>query len=243
MIIVIDQGFGDEAVNVGCGAEATQGGYPIGQAGYGYNGFGQGVFGHGYEEGDRSFGVIGGGFGHHHYHADRGVDTVYHRPPMVVRQPPDVIHRPDIVLHRAPIVVHQRPVIYHQAPVVVHKPAVVIHQSPVVVHPVIHHHKFVTHHVHDLHVVPMAHHSHCGCRGKKDCICDTGNDETNDDEEAGEEEVETKKKSIQPKKKSSKDERNIRSLVEDIESVINEKVRREVSNSAKVNTSEFSAEF
>lgn len=94
------------------------------------------------------------------------------------------------------------------------------------VHPVIHHHKFVTHHVHDIHVVPMAHHNHCGCHGKKDCICDTSNDETNDAEEA-EEETEAKKKSVRPRK-SNKEERNIRSLVEDIQNVIKEKVRREV---------------
>lgn len=209
----------------GCQAEATQGGYTIGYGALADNGYG-----HGYE-GDHSFGVIGGGFGHHELHEDQGVDTVYHRPPMVVHQPPDVINRPDIVVHRAPIIVHQRPVIYHQAPVVVHKPPVVIHQSPVVVHPVIHHHKFVTHHVHDVHVVPMAQHNHCGCHGKKDCICDTANDETNDSEETVEEASEVKKKSDSPKKSKSKDERNIRSLVEDIENVIKEKVRREVQSS------------
>ena len=217
--ICIIGNLGLDGVNIGCGAEAVQGGYNIGNGAFGYP-----SFGHGYEDGGHSFGIIGG-YGNA-FHEDHGVNTVYHRPPMVVHQPPDLVHRPDIVLHRAPIVVHQRPVIYHQAPVVVHKPPVVIHQSPVVVHPVIHHHKFVTHHVHDIHVVPVAHHNHCGCQGKKDCICDTSNDETNDVAEEAEE-AETEKKSVRPKK-SSKEERTIRSLVEDIQNVIKEKVRREV---------------
>ena len=117
---------------------------------------------------------------------DGGHTTVYRRPSIVVPQPPDVIHHAPVVVHRRPIIVHRRPIVYHQNPIIVHKPPVRVRQAPIVVHPVIHHHRFVTHDVHEYHPARLNYtgipenyreydNNPCLCRGKKDCVCDNSN--------------------------------------------------------------------
>ena len=164
------------AVDMGYGG-GYLGGHGVAIGGAGFNGYGHGgSYGH--------HGYVGnlGGFADYGHHADHH-EAVVHRPDLVVPQPPDIVHRPDIVIHRKPIIIHRRPVIYHQNPVVVHKPPVVVHQSPIYVHPVVHHHRIITHHVHDYHIEPQVHHSGCECTGKRDCLCDPNSSSSNSAEE------------------------------------------------------------
>lgn len=199
--------FGGVGSGVGIGGYGAVGGYGgvghVGVGGYGgySGGYGYGGLGggHGVTIGAGFNGYENGGsYGHHGYVGNLGGcgdygtgncgqhhEAVVHRPDIVVPQPPDVVHRPDIVIHRKPIIIHRRPVIYHQNPVVVHKPPVVVHQSPIYVHPVVHHHRIITHHVHDYHIEPQVHHSGCECTGKRDCLCDPNGNSNGGEEKRG----------------------------------------------------------